>query len=275
QELVGSTRPWIWRNLLVAAGIITVILTRETGAAGLLPKASEQTPTQQGGISLEEVLYGSFSPVQFNGTWVSDTEFIYRSSTGGLNLYDAPTLTTNEVVTPAIMRKWRPFKYSLSPSRKYILFVHDELKLFRYSYLAKHTIINLETGEDIPLASQRVRNRAEQPLLLYATWAPTDDSIAFVFNNDLYYTTRPDLATMYRLTNNGQIGIIFNGVPDWVYEEEILGSNSAIWFAPDSKRLVFATFNDSSVDTMNFPLYGRPGDLASQYPIQQSIKYPK
>lgn len=57
--------------------------------------------------------------------------------------------------------------------------------------------------------------------------------------------------------------------------EEILSSNSALWFSPDGHRLAFATFNDSRVDTMNFPLYGRPGDLAFQYPIQQSIKYPK
>lgn len=57
--------------------------------------------------------------------------------------------------------------------------------------------------------------------------------------------------------------------------EEILSSNSALWFSPDSGRIAFATFNDSRVDTMNFPLYGRPGDLSFQYPIQQSIKYPK
>lgn len=57
--------------------------------------------------------------------------------------------------------------------------------------------------------------------------------------------------------------------------EEILSSNSALWFGPNGLRLAFATFNDSRVDTMNFPLYGRPGDLSFQYPIQQSIKYPK
>ncbi|KAK7075274.1 Inactive dipeptidyl peptidase 10, partial [Halocaridina rubra] len=147
--------------------------------------------------------------------------------------------------------------------------------LFRYSYLARHTILNLETGEATPLAPQRVRSRTDQPPLLYATWAPKDDSIAFVSHNDLYYTTGPDLGTMYRLTDTGQIGSIFNGIPDWVYEEEILSSNSALWFSPNGRRLVFATFNDSHVDTMNFPLYGRPGDPAFQYPIQQSIKYPK
>ena len=57
--------------------------------------------------------------------------------------------------------------------------------------------------------------------------------------------------------------------------EEILSSNSALWFSPDGGRLAFATFNDTRVDTMNFPLYGQPGELPFQYPFQQSIKYPK
>ena len=57
--------------------------------------------------------------------------------------------------------------------------------------------------------------------------------------------------------------------------EEIVNSNSAMWFSPDGRKLSFATFNDSTVDTMNFPLYGRPGDPTFQYPLQQSIKYPK
>ena len=60
-----------------------------------------------------------------------------------------------------------------------------------------------------------------------------------------------------------------------VIAEEIINSNSAMWFSPDAKKLAFATFNDTNVDTMNFPLYGRPGDAAFQYPLQQSIKYPK
>ena len=57
--------------------------------------------------------------------------------------------------------------------------------------------------------------------------------------------------------------------------EEILNSNSALWFNPTGTHLAFATFNDTDVDTMNFPLYGRPGDVTFQYPLQQSIKYPK
>lgn len=70
----------------------------------------------------------------------------------------------------------------------------------------------------MPLAPTRVLSRTDQPPLLYATWAPTTDALAFVSHNDLYYTTGPDLDTMYRITDTGQIGSIFNGIPDWVYE---------------------------------------------------------
>ncbi|XP_045623531.1 venom dipeptidyl peptidase 4 isoform X2 [Procambarus clarkii] len=280
-ELVGSTRSRVWRSLLlgtvgvmllVAAGIATVIVTRSPSTAA--PETSALTATP-GGIDLAEVLNGTFSTESFNGTWISDNEFLYRPESGALNIFTVATQLSDELVSEEVMSEWRPFKYSLSPSRKYLLMVHDVQKLFRYSYLARHTILNLKTGETIPLAPTRVRSRLDQPPLLYATWAPTDDAMAFVSHNDLYYTTGPDLDTMYRLTDTGQIGSIFNGIPDWVYEEEILSSNSALWFNSNGKRLAFATFNDSHVDTMNFPLYGRPGDLAFQYPIQQSIKYPK
>ncbi|XP_071514680.1 venom dipeptidyl peptidase 4 isoform X3 [Panulirus ornatus] len=280
-ELVGSTRPRVWRNLLlgtvgvmliVAAGIATVIIARSPGSPA--PETSALTASP-GGIDLAEVLEGAFSTDSFNGTWISDNEFLFRTGEGALNNFIVDTQTSDELVSKDVMTEWRPFKYSLSPSRKYLLIVHDVQKLFRYSYLARHTILNLETGETIPLAPTRVRTRSDQPPLLFATWAPTDDALAFVSHNDLYYTTGPDLDTMYRLTDTGQIGSIFNGIPDWVYEEEILSSNSALWFNPNGHRLAFATFNDSRVDTMNFPLYGRPGDLSFQYPIQQSIKYPK
>lgn len=280
-ELVGSTRPRVWRNMLlatvgvmvvVAIAIATVIVTRSP--SGGSPKTAPLT-AQAGGIDLIEVLNGTFSTFSFNGTWISDKEFLFRSAENGLNIFHVDTQTTEEIFSKELMNEWRPFKYSLSPSRKYLLVAHDVQKLFRYSYLARHTVINLETGESIPLAPTRVRNKSDQPPLLFATWAPTNDALAFVSHNDLYYTTGPDLETMYRITDTGQIGSIFNGIPDWVYEEEILSSNSALWFSPDSVRLAFATFNDSRVDTMNFPLYGRPGDLSFQYPIQQSIKYPK
>ncbi|KAG0710834.1 Prolyl endopeptidase FAP [Chionoecetes opilio] len=226
--------------LVVAAAIATVIVTRRSSNAS--PRASP-LKARSAGIDLVEVLNGTFSTFSFNGTWISDSEFLFRSSENGLNIFHVDTQTTEELLSKELMNKWRPFKYSLSPSRKYLLVAHDVQKLFRYSYLARHTVLNLETGKSSALAPVKVR--FEQPPLLFATWAPTKDALAFVSHNDLYYATGPDLETMYRITDTGQIGSIFNAIPDWVYEEEILSSNSALWFSPDSRRIAFATFNDS------------------------------
>jgi len=273
-------RARVWRGV-AAAAVAVMLMVAVTVAVVAAARREPAPPTAApqvsagNGIQLKEILNSTFSPESFNGTWISDTEMTFRDEDGALLLFDVTTLKATTLVDAAVMAEWRPFKYSLSPSRKYLLLVHDVQKLFRYSYLARHTILNLKTLAVTPLAPQRVKERQDQPPLLFATWAPSTDALAFVFHNDVYYTTGPSLSTMYRVSSTGKIGTIFNGVPDWVYEEEILSSNSAMWFSPKGGALVFATFNDSLVDTMNFPLYGQPGELPFQYPFQQSIKYPK
>ena len=44
--------------------------------------------------------------------------------------------------------------------------------------------------------------------------------MAFVHDNDIYYMDQPS-ATPVRLTDDGEPEVVFNGVPDWVYEEEV------------------------------------------------------
>ena len=56
--------------------------------------------------------------------------------------------------------------------------------------------------------------------------------------------------------------------------EEILGSNSAVWFSPDGSKLLYATFNDTAVEKMAFPVYGNL-DKTQQYTKFTSISYPK
>lgn len=45
--------------------------------------------------------------------------------------------------------------------------------------------------------------------------------------------------------------------------------------SPNGKRLVFASFNDTDVDTMHIPIYGESSDIDSQYPHLETIRYPK
>ena len=71
----------------------------------------------------------------------------------------------------------------------------------------------------------------------------------------------------------GVPGSVFNGVCDWVYEEEVISDTRAVWFSPDSNRLAWIEFNDTEVDLMPLQVYGPPGRLDFQYPIPTPLRY--
>ncbi|CAL8406445.1 unnamed protein product [Arctogadus glacialis] len=88
----------------------------------------------------------------------------------------------------------------------------------------------------------------------------------YVFENNLYY--QADLrASTFRVTSSGAHEVIFNGLADWLYEEEILKSHLAYWWSPDGERLAFLTINDTLVPNMALPQF-----TGSTYP--QGLHYP-
>ena len=65
---------------------------------------------------------------------------------------------------------------------------------------------------------------------------------------------------------------VFNGIPDWVFEEEVFEDNYALWWSPDGNKLVWGHFNDTEVDLMPLEIYGQPGRLEFQYPIPTPLR---
>lgn len=62
-------------------------------------------------------------------------------------------------------------------------------------------------------------NVAEGEQLQLATWAPVGTGLVYVFKNNIYYITAPEnVLKPERITSDGVEGVIYNGVPDWVYE---------------------------------------------------------
>ncbi len=102
------------------------------------------------------------------------------------------------------------------------------------------------------------------------TYSPDSSKLAFTRDNDLYYV---DIATKKetRVTFDGS-DLILNGYASWVYFEEIFGRPSkycAFWWSPDSKKIGFYRFDNSSVPM--FPIYSAKGQDGS---LRQT-RYPK
>ena len=58
----------------------------------------------------------------------------------------------------------------------------------------------------------------EQSTIQLVKWAPQGQAFAMVHDGDIYYKSSPKDATVHRLTNSGEPGVVFNGIPDWLYE---------------------------------------------------------
>lgn len=80
---------------------------------------------------------------------------------------------------------------------------------------------------------------------------------------------------MIQVTSSGKSGLVYNGVPDWLYGEKILESNRALWFSPGGSRLVYGSFDDTKVASIDYPVYGMYDDPSNIYPETASVKYPK
>ncbi|KAI9265959.1 dipeptidyl peptidase IV N-terminal region-domain-containing protein [Sporodiniella umbellata] len=146
------------------------------------------------------------------------------------------------------------------------VFVEAKDLQWRYSYLSNIYIYRRADKKLFPLTSQSTIDT--KPVISYATWSPTGHQIAYVMNNDLYVT---DLITHQRITFDGS-KTVFNGVPDWVYEEEIYGTNFALWWSPDSSHVAFLKLDETKVPDYHLQLYTDPDE---SYPQETHIRYPK
>ncbi|XP_023712953.1 dipeptidyl peptidase 4 isoform X2 [Cryptotermes secundus] len=274
EELVASTpNQRNWRGILIALLVIVAVLGLIVFSIVLLSPPEEGPRVKGRKFTLDDVLGPHYRARRFNGTWVSEVELVYRDVEGGVTLFNAENLTTRILMTNSTFRQLNAVDFRVSSDLRYILLILDMKKVFRYSYEARYFIFEVQTSRKFEL--NLGGNDAEShPLLQDVVWAPRGNALAFVYRNDIYYKTSALTSHVYRITNTGQPGVVFNGVPDWLYEEEILKSPNALWFSPDAHFLLYASFNDSLVGELKYPWYGRIQERL-RYPQIRMLRYPK
>lgn len=60
----------------------------------------------------------------------------------------------------------------------------------------------------------------EWPYLHFAHFTPHFNAIVLVYNYDIYYCQGARSQFVHRITRDAAPGVIFNGIPDWLYEGE-------------------------------------------------------
>ncbi len=149
--------------------------------------------------------------------------------------------------------------YALGKGEKNILLSTAIERIYRHSSVAKYYVWNREAKTITPIMGEEK--------LLYATFSPDGNSVAFIYKGNLYIQNLIN-GKLTQITNDGSDNV-FNGVSDWVYEEEFVVTQAYFW-SPDSKSIAFYRFDDSKV-----PVFSMNEYHDSLYPSVYSFRYPK
>ncbi|KAI5967722.1 DAPB [Candida margitis] len=123
----------------------------------------------------------------------------------------------------------------------------------------------------LDVATQQVEPVFKRARISTISWSPDSLKVAFIHQNNIYVQ---DISSneVVQVTNDGSAEI-FNGKPDWVYEEEVFGSDIVLWWSPAGDKFAFLKSNNSEVPEFVIPFYAQ--NNFEDYPEIVKIKYPK
>lgn len=164
--------------------------------------------------------------------------------------YDAKTLTTDTM------------QYIVNQGQttdRYRLEFENKQQLFRHSFMADYYLVDTQKHTRTRLSDVPVRDAYLSPNGKYVVYAKADNNL---------YIYKIDFKTEVALTT-GDNTEIFNGISDWLYEEEF-GVTRLFAFSPDSKLVAFVRLDETEVPTFEWQVF-----LGANYPKTESLRYPK
>uniref|UniRef100_A0A8C5IBC4 Dipeptidyl peptidase 4-like n=1 Tax=Gouania willdenowi TaxID=441366 RepID=A0A8C5IBC4_GOUWI len=205
--------------------------------------------------------------------WISDKEYIHKTTQGDMFLRNVETLEESLFLSSSDFTDVDATGWLLSGDDKYVAFESNYTKNWRHSYTSAYSIFDRENRKAINCNKNLPRlciftcelfDGVQTCVYIWFLFQ------AYVSDYNIFLKPNATAAEAIQVTHNGKKNEILNGIPDWVYEEEVFAANGALWWSSTGKYLAYAEFNDTEVQKVEFSWFG-----AEQYPQTVALPYPK
>ena len=171
--------------------------------------------------------------------------------------YDAKVLTTHQmdsILNPAA-------------SSRYQLEHENPHQLFRHSFFADYYLVDTQRNTRVRICDEPIRDAKLSTNGKYVVYAKADNNL---------YLYKVDFGVSVAITSDTTD--IFNGVSDWLYEEEF-ATTSLFAISPDNKMVAFVRLEETLVPTFEWQTYLldslAKANHSCLYPQLHSLRYPK
>ncbi|XP_060945041.1 inactive dipeptidyl peptidase 10-like [Limanda limanda] len=259
---IGPDRNWkgIGISLLVILLVLSLI-----GLSIVLLSRNEGVKPSGSQLTVDDLFHRNFQIHDPDAKWISGKEIIFQNWDGDVLKTSLKSNETQLLLKNSTFATFKASRFSVSPDLNYVLLGYDVKQVYQHSFLASYLVYNLYTREVRELNPPEVSDS----VLQFASWGVRGQQLIYIFENNIYYQTDVQ-SSSWRLTSSGQEGIVFNGIADWLYEEEVLHTQASHWWSPDGTRLAYLTINDSLVPNMLLPRF-----TGALYPRGKEYPYPK
>ncbi|KAI8593879.1 dipeptidyl peptidase IV N-terminal region-domain-containing protein [Geranomyces variabilis] len=273
-------KPWF---LMCGLGLILGLIVLSSLGSSRLSMPINEDKTKGPSylpITLDHIFNQTFRPQRTSYNWVAGVDGSYAVRQGSkviikhvelaneTTIVSSPKDTNNNAIAFS--------GFFISNDLEYVLLETDYEPGWRHSFYANYWLWNVAGNKAVPLtpkpSDKYVPDEIGSGKVALVQWSPVNNHVAWVRDNDLFVTL--DGREEVRITTDGSKELI-NGIADWVYEEEVLGSHTALWFSPAGTHVAYLKFNESLVPQYDLQYYQKEGLASNSYPERIRVKYPK
>ncbi|XP_063529706.1 inactive dipeptidyl peptidase 10 isoform X2 [Cydia strobilella] len=240
-----------WKSIIFSLMVISCVIAGIVTAIYLLGYVDELLYWSGRRMRLEQFLRGDLTGERLPTTWINSHQLVYQADDGGLLALDTFNNTLSILVTNHTLRQLNVRGYQCSPNLRYVLFQHNIKKVYRQTFTAHYTIYDVTNDHHMPLFGDGQRSWEWQ----HAAWLGTEGALLLSADNEVLARPGPPakIAPLLRLTDDAYPGRVYNGVSDWLYQEEVTKAPSASWGSADGSLVLYVQYDDSAVSELRFP----------------------